>query len=109
MAVAMIQPYRTSQKNDANDADAMGEAVARPRTRFVPVKSEGQQAGLTVHRARELLVAERTALANQTRGVLMEYGISIPQGIQRLRRELPERLALAETLPELGREVVGEL
>jgi transposase len=109
MAVAMIHPYRTNQKNDANDAEAMCEAVSRPRTRFVPIKSEGQQAVLTVHRARELLVTERTALANQIRGVLMEYGIIIPQGIQRLRRELPERLARAETLPELVREVVGEL
>jgi transposase len=54
MAVAMIQPYRTKQKNDANDAAAICEAVSRPRTRFVPVKSEGQQAVLSVHRAREL-------------------------------------------------------
>jgi transposase len=109
MAVAMIAPYRTNQKNDANDAEAICEAVSRPRTRFVPVKSEGQQAVLTVHRARELVVTERTALANQIRGVLMEYGIVSAQGIQRLRRELPERLALAETWPGLGREVVEGL
>ena len=109
MAVAMIVPYRTHQKNDANDAEAICEAVSRPRTRFVPVKSEGQQAVLTVHRARELLVTERTALVNQIRGVLLEYGIVIAQGIQRLRRELPERLTLAETLPGLVREVVEEL
>ncbi|HEV8718031.1 MAG TPA: IS110 family transposase [Candidatus Binatia bacterium] len=108
-AVAMIHPYRTNQKNDQNDAEAICEAVSRPRTRFVPVKTEGQQAVLTVHRARELLVTERTALANQLRGVLMEYGIVIAQGIQRLRRELPERLAAAETLPVLVREVVEEL
>jgi transposase len=109
MAAAMIQPYRTNQKNDQNDAEAICEAVSRPRTRFVPVKSEAQQAVLTVPRARELLVSERTALANQIRGLLMEYGVVIAQGIQRLRRELPERLAAAETLPELVREVVGEL
>ena len=109
MAAAMITPYRTGQKNDANDAEAICEAVSRPRTRFVPVKSEAQQAVLTVHRARELLVTERTALANQIRGLLMEYGVVIAQGRQRLRRELPERLAAAETLPELVREVVGEL
>jgi len=87
MAVAMIQPYRTGQKNDQNDAAAMSEAVSRPRTRFVPVKTEAQQAGLTVQRARERLVTERTTLANQIRGVLMEYGIVIAQGLQRLRRE----------------------
>ena len=109
MAVAMIQPYRTGQKNDQNDAEAICEAVSRPRTRFVPVKSEAQQAVLTVHRARELLVTERTALANQIRGLLMEYGVVIAQGIQRLRRELPGVLAATETLPELVRDVVEEL
>src|SRR5262249_55240484 len=88
--------------------EAICEAVSRPRTRFVPVKSEAQQAVLTVHRARELLVTERTALVNQIRGVMLEYGIVIAQGIQRLRQELPE-LVTAETLPELVREVVGEL
>jgi len=109
MAVAMIQPYRSGQKNDQNDAEAICEAVSRPRTRFVPVKSEAQQAVLTVHRARELLVTERTALANQIRGLLMEYGVVIAQGIQRLRRELPALLAAAETLPTLVRDVVEEL
>jgi transposase len=50
----MIQPYRTNQKQDANDAEAICEAVSGPRTGFGPVKSEAQQAVLTVHRAREL-------------------------------------------------------
>jgi transposase len=108
MAAAMIQPYRTGQKNDQNDAEAICEAVSRPRTRFVAVKSEAQQAVLTVHRAREVLVTERTALANQIRGLLMEYGIVIAQGIPRLRRELPGLLT-TETLPELVRDVVAEL
>jgi len=108
MAVAMIQPYRTGQKKDQNDAEAICEAVSRPRTRFVPVKTEAQQAVVTVQRARELLETERTALANQIRGVVMEYGMIIAQGIQRLRRALPE-LTITETLPELVREVVGEL
>ena len=109
LAGARIQPYRTKQKHDANDAEAMCAAGLRPRTRFVPVKREGQPAVLTVHRAGELLVTERMALANQLRGVLREYGIVIVQGLQRLRRELPGRLALAETLPGLGRDVVEEL
>jgi len=108
MAAAMIAPYRTGQKNDQNDAEAIGEAVSRPRTRFVPVKSEAQQAVLTVHRARELLVTERTALANQIRGLVMEYGLVMAQGMQRLRRELPE-VVTSETLPALVREVIGEL
>jgi len=109
LAVARIQPYRTNHKNDANDAEAICQAVSRPRTRCVAVKSEGQQAIVTVHRARELLGTERTALANQIRGVLMEYRIVSAQGLQRLWRELPGRLALAETLPGLVRDVVEEL
>jgi len=108
-AGAMIQPYRTHQKKDQNDAEAICEAVSRPRTRFVPVKTEGQQAGLTVHRARELLVTERTAVAHQIRGLLMEYGVVSAPGIQRLRRELPGVLAAPEILPELVRAVVEEL
>ena len=108
LAVQYIRPYRTHQKNDSNDAEAICEAVSRPRTRCVAVKSEAQQAVLTVHRARELLVTERTTLANQIRGVVLEYGIVIAQRIQRLRRELP-KLLTAETLPTLVREVVEEL
>jgi len=108
MAAAMIQPYRTGQKNDQNDAEAICEAVSRPRTRFVPVKSEAQQAVLTLHRTRELLVTERTALANQIWGLLMEYGVVIAQGIQWLRRTLPDLLT-TETPPTLVREVGEEL
>lgn len=110
IAVQLIKPYRTKQKNDRNDAEAICEAVSRPQMRFVPIKTVEQQAVLTVHRARELLVSERTAVANQIRGLLMEYGIVIAQGIQRLRRELPAVLgADNETLPMLARTVVTEL
>ena len=72
LAGAMSPPYRTGQKNDQNDAEAIGAAVSRPRPRFVPVKSEAPQAVLTVPRARDRLVTERTALANQIRGLLLE-------------------------------------
>lgn len=106
---ALLQPYGTGQKKDQQDAEAICEAVSRPRTRFVPVKSEARQAVLTGQRARELLGTERTALAKQSRGLLREYGVGIAPGIPRLGRELPERLAAAATLPELGREVGGEL
>jgi transposase len=110
MAVQLIKPYRTKQKNDRNDAEAIWEAVSRPQMRFVPIKTVEQQAVLTVHRARELLVRERTAVANQIRGLLLEYGVAIAPGIQRLRRELPAVLATEdETLPTLVRTVVTEL
>jgi transposase len=78
--------------------------------RFVPIKTVEQQAVLTVHRARELLVSERTAVAHQIRGLLLEYGVAIAPGIQRLRRELPAVLSAEDdTLPTLARTVVTEL
>src|SRR5260221_294261 len=110
MAVQLIKPYRTKQKNDRNDAEAICESGSRPQMRFVPIKTVEQQAVLTVHRARELLVSEGTAVANQIRGLLLEYGVVIPPGIQRLRRELPGVLSAEEdTLPTLARTVVLEL
>lgn len=110
IAVQLIKPYRTKQKNDRNDAEAICEAVSRPQMRFVPIKTVEQQAVLTVHRARELLVSERTAVANQIRGLLLEYGVAIAPGIQRLRRELPVVLSGEEDgLPTLARTVVSEL
>ena len=74
MAVQLLTPYRTKPKNDRNDAEAICAAVSRPHLRFVPIKTVEQQAVLTVHRARELLVRERTAVANQIRELFMEYG-----------------------------------
>lgn len=110
MAVQLVKPYRTKPKNDRNDAEAICEAVSRPQMRFVPIKTVEQQAVLTVHRARELLVSERTAVANQIRGLLMEYGIVIAAGLQRLRRELADVLStVADTLPTLACTVVTEL
>jgi transposase len=110
MAVQLIKPYRTKQKNDRNDAEAICEAVSRPQMRFVPIKTVEQQAVLTVHRARELLVSERTAVANQIRGLLLEDGVAIAPGLQRLRRELPPVLeAEDERLPTLARTVIREL
>lgn len=76
MAPRFVAAYRKSDKNDGNDAEAVCEAVGRPNMRFVPIKSEEQQAVLSVHRARELLVGQRPALINQIRGLLSEYGWS---------------------------------
>ena len=72
IAPQFVAPYRKNDKNDGNDAEAICEAVGRPHMRFVPIKDVAQQAVLTVHRARQLLIAERTALVNQTRGLLAE-------------------------------------
>lgn len=108
MMARFVAPYRKSSKNDGNDAEAICEAVGRPHMRFVPVKTVEQQAVLTVHRARQLLVAERTALVNQTRGLLAEYGLIVPTGVEKLRRALPELLETPE-LPTLAREVFTDL
>lgn len=109
MAPQFVAPYRKSDKNDRNDAEAICEAAGRPNMRFVPIKNEEQQAILTIHRARTLLVAERVALVNQIRGFLMEYGIVLPQGRRHVRSQLPGILEDAEnSLPYLAREVFSD-
>jgi transposase len=108
MAPQFVTPYRKNDKNDGNDAEAICEAVGRPHMRFVPVKDVGQQAVLTVHRARQLLIAERTALVNQSRGLLAEFGLIVPVGIGALRRLWPSLLE-APDVPALAREVFTDL
>ncbi|MGH9845467.1 MAG: IS110 family transposase, partial [Blastocatellia bacterium] len=78
--------------------------------RFVPVKSEEQQAVLMVHRARSLVIESRTAQVNQIRGLLAEFGLVVAQGIEKLRGQLPDILEDAENgLPTLARETLAEL
>ena len=79
IAPQFVKPYVKSNKNDAADAEAICEAVARPNMRFVPIKSVEQQAVLAVHRARQGFVKARTAQANQIRGLLAEFGLVIPR------------------------------
>ena len=106
MAPQFVAPYRKSDKNDHNDAEAICEAAGRPNMRFVPVKTEEQQAVLMVHRVRSLMVGERTSLVNQIRGLLSEFGIVLPQGRCHVRSQLPSILEDAENdLPEVAREV----
>ncbi len=109
MAAQFVSPYRKGGKNDANDAEAICEAVGRPTMRFVPVKSEEAQAVLAVHRARALTVAERTALVNQVRGLLGEFGIVAGAGTAQVRRLLAAIGAGERSLPLLARETMGEL
>ena len=92
IAPQFIKPYVKSNKNDWNDAAAIAEAVTRPHMRFVPIKSAQQLDMQSVHRARSLLVQHRTAIANNIRGLLSEYGIVIEVGIAKLRSKLPEIL-----------------
>lgn len=85
MAPQFVKPYVKSNKNDANDAEGICEAVTRPNMKFVPVKKIEQQDVLLSHRARELVIKQRTAQANQIRGLLAEYGIVIALGISQIR------------------------
>jgi transposase len=110
MSPHFVKPYRKSQKNDGNDAEAICEAAGRRALRFVPVKSGTQQDVQALHRIRFQLIKWRTALANEIRGLLGEYGIVLAEGIAPLRRELPRLLDDGESqLSGLFREMLGEL
>jgi transposase len=109
MAAEFVEPYRCGGKNDANDAAAICEAVSRPKMRFVAIKSVEQQAVLAVHRLRQGLVEERTALANRLRGLLTEYGVVVGVGLDRLRRALPEIVEDgANGVPGIARDVFAD-
>jgi len=84
-----IKPFIINNKTDAADARAICEVVGRPSTRFVNVKTVEQQDMAGWHRIRERKVKERTALVNQTRALLLEQGIVLPQGITHVRKQLP--------------------
>src|SRR5579863_9462276 len=75
MPAAYVKPYVKRGKNDARDAEACCEAVSRPTMRFVPVKTVAQQCARAVHRARDLLVRQRTQAGNALRGLLYEMGL----------------------------------
>ena len=83
MPPAYVKAYVKRGKSDAADAEAICEAVTRPTMRFVPIKSREQQAALSMHRARDLLVKQRTQSVNMMRGLLAEFGINIPEGLER--------------------------
>ena len=92
MAPQYVKPYVKSQKNDAADAEAICEAVGRPNMRFVAIKTVDQQSVLALHTVRCGFVKARTALSNQIRGLLGEFGVVIPQGLSKLSSRVPEAL-----------------
>ena len=91
-----VKPYVKSNKNDANDAEAICEAMSRPNMRFVAVKSVEQQDIQATHRIRADLMTQRTAKANQIRGLVAEYGLVAPQQLRALRAAIPGWLEDAE-------------
>ena len=93
MSPEYVRPYVKAQKNDDRDAEAIAEAATRPTMRFVALKTEEQLDIQILHRARDRLVGQRTALINQMRSLLLERGIIVPQGRRKLQEQLAELLA----------------
>jgi transposase len=103
-----VKPYLLGNKTDRNDAEAIGEAMGRPKMRFVPVKSEEQQSLLAAHRFRSLIVKSRTALINHIRGELLEFGICLPKGIAKVRAALADTQVLYR-LPSLMQQIAQQM
>ena len=105
-----VRPFVKTNKNDAADAEAICEAVTRPTMRFAAAKSAEQQSVLMLHRARELLVRQRTMVINALRGHCAELGLIVAQGAAKVE----ELVAIIEDpgdvrLPPLAREALGSL
>jgi transposase len=106
IAPAYVKPFIKRQKNDAADAEAICEAAQRPNMRFVPVKTEEQQANGIVFRARDLLVRQRTQCVNALRGHLMEYGYVFPKGITHVEALVALVEDLQSALPDSARVIL---
>ncbi|NIO39340.1 MAG: IS110 family transposase [Burkholderiales bacterium] len=110
MPASYVKAYVKRGKSDAADAAAICEAVTRPSMRFVAIKSEQQQAVLSLHRVRQALISQRTQLVNMIRGLLAEFGIALPRGVDHLRHFALEMQA-GELLdiPETAEDVIALL
>jgi transposase len=97
IAPQFVKPYVKSNKNDANDAEAICEAMSRPSMRFVAVKSVKQQDLQAVHRIRAELCRQRIAKANQVRGLCAEYGLTAARELLQLRAAIPRWVDDIET------------
>ena len=110
MPAKYVRPYSKGQKNDFRDAEAIAEAVQRPTMKFVATKTADQLDLQALHRVRERLVSQRTAIINQIRAFLLERGIAVRQGQHSLRAELPGILATpSDTLSPRMQRVIEAL
>ena len=110
ISAKFVKPFVKSNKNDAKDAEAIAEASRRPNMRFVGVKSVKHQDIQALHRIREGFVKRKTAMGNEIRGLLMEYGIIAPKGIEKLKKKVPGILEDADNGLTLEfRELLQEL
>jgi len=110
LAPQFVKPFVKSDKNDANDAEAICEAVQRPNMRFVGEKTLEQQEVQMIHRVRSGLVAHRTEICNEMRAVLSDFEVVAPQGLVRLREKTLEVLsAQNEQISAVGKDVLQGL
>jgi transposase len=110
MAPQYVKPYVKTNKNDLRDAEAIAEAVTRPNMRFVPIKEVEQQDIQALHRVRERLMGARTALVNEMRGLLAEYGIVLPKGVNAFRQAVVAKLdAEQDKLTPMSQELFHKL
>ena len=106
---AFSKPFRLNHKNDFRDAHAVAEAVQRPSTRCVPIKTDDQLDLQALHRVRSRLIGDRTAVINP-RGFLLEHGITVRQGHRFLRQQLPQILAKrTDVLSPRMIRIIGDL
>jgi transposase len=96
MPAQYVKPFVKTNKNDYIDAEAIAEALDRPRMRYVPIKSDDQLDMQSLHRVRSRWVKSRTSLVNQIRGLLLERGITIRKGRRHAEATLPAVLEDAE-------------
>src|ERR1700680_2668880 len=96
MPAQYVKPYVQTNKSDFLDAEAIAEAVQRPRMRFVPIKTDEQLDLQALHRVRERWVMRRTAVVNQIRSLLLERGLTLPKGRSHLDKQLPRIVEDAE-------------
>ena len=110
IAPQFVKPFVKSNKNDANDAQAICEAMDRPNMHPVQIKTVSQQDLQAMHRIRQEIKGHRVAKGNQIRGLVAEYGLVAPQQLSALRRTIPEWLEDAENgLTFLFRELLQGL
>ena len=108
MPAAYVKPYVKRGKTDAADAEAICEAVRRPTMRFVEIKSEDQQAVLAIHRARDLVVRQRTQVVNMIRSILREFGHILPTGIEAVSKFAREYGSEEQLdMPEIADGILG--
>ncbi len=104
-----VRPFVSGNKTDATDARAIWLAVQQPGVKFVGVKTTEQQATLTLHRQRELLMKMRIMQTNALRGLLYEFGVTIAKGNKALLGEIEQALEnLADKLPQMVRDSLRE-